>query len=31
MPKPVVRNPGYLRPDKEVDLGQPDFGISFYD
>ena len=31
MPKPVVRNPGYLRPDKEVDLDQPDFGISFYD
>ena len=31
MPKPVVRNPGYLRPDKEVDLDQPDFGIGFYD
>ena len=31
MPTPTVRNPGYLRPDKEVDLDQPDFGIGFYD
>ena len=31
MPKPVVRNPGYLRPPKEADLDQPDFGIGFYD
>ena len=31
MPTPVVRNPGYLRPPKEVDLDQPDFGIGFYD
>ena len=31
MPKPVVRNPGYLRPPKEADLDEPDFGIGFYD
>jgi hypothetical protein len=31
MPAPVVRNPGYLRPSKEVDLDEPDFGIGFYD
>jgi len=33
MPTPTVRNPGYLRPDKDVDLsgtGQ-DFGIGFYE
>ena len=31
MPKPVVRNPGYLRPPKDVPLDEPDFGIGFYD
>jgi len=31
MPKPVVRNPGYLREPKKVDLEEPDFGIGFYD
>jgi hypothetical protein len=31
MPPPVVRNPGYLRPSKEVDLDEPNFGIGFYD
>ena len=31
MPAPVVRNPGYLRPSKEADLDEPDFGIGFYD
>ena len=31
MPKPVVRNPGYLREPKKVDLEDPDFGIGFYD
>ena len=31
MPPPVVRNPGYLRPPKQVDLDEPDFGIGFYD
>ena len=31
MPPPVVRNPGYLRPSKEADLDEPDFGIGFYD
>ena len=28
---PPVRNPGYLRPPKQVDLDEPDFGIGFYD
>jgi len=31
MPPPVVRNPGYLRPPKQTDLDEPDFGIGFYD
>ena len=31
MPKPVVRNPGYLREPKKVALEEPDFGIGFYD
>jgi hypothetical protein len=31
MPKPVVRNPGYLRPPKDVPLDKPDFGMGFYD
>jgi len=31
MPPPVVRNPGYLRPPKEADLDEPNFGIGFYD
>ena len=31
MPPPVVRNPGYLRPPKQADLDEPDFGIGFYD
>ncbi len=31
MPKPVVRNPGYLRPPKDVPLDEPDFGMGFYD
>ena len=31
MPKPVVRNPGYLREPKKVDLEEPDFGIGFCD
>jgi len=30
-PAPVVRNPGYLRPPKDVPLDEPDFGIGFYD
>ena len=28
---PPVRNPGYLRPPKQADLDEPDFGIGFYD
>ena len=30
-PPPVVRNPSYLRPPKEVDLSEEGFGIGFYD
>ena len=31
IPEKTVRNPGYRRPPKKVDLDEPEFGIGFYD
>ena len=31
IPEKIVRNPGYERPTKKVDLDEPEFGIGFYD
>ena len=31
IPEKIVRNPGYERPPKKVDLDDPEFGIGFYD
>ena len=31
IPEKIVRNPGYERPPKKVDLDEPEFGIGFYD
>jgi hypothetical protein len=31
IPEKTVRNPGYRRPNKKVELDDPEFGIGFYD
>jgi len=31
IPEKTVRNPGYRRPPKKVELDEPEFGIGFYD